>query len=156
VHPLRSFAQRFGSRPWFIRMVRLIVPIDGVLQKATGARFGLTEVAGIDGLVLTTIGRRSGEPRSVTLIYAERAGSYVVAGSNWGGQRHPAWSANLLAEPQATVSVHGRTEKVKARLVTGAERERCWALLLEHWPAYATYQDRIDRTIRVFVLEPVR
>ena len=155
MNPLRWCVRTFGGQRWFVPVFKTIIPVDGVLQRATGARFGLTDVAGIDGLLLTTTGRRSGMPRTVSLIYAPRDGQYVVAGSNWGGQRHPAWSANLLTDPVATVTVRGRTERVKARLVDGVERERCWTLLVDRWPAYDSYADRAGREIRIFVLDPL-
>ncbi len=155
MNPFRRFVHRFGGRRWFPRVFRRVIPLDATLRRWTSARIGLTDLAGLTGLLLTTTGRRSGEPRTVALIYVEDGGNYVVAGSNWGGRRHPAWSANLLADPVATVTVAGHALRVKAHLAEGPERARCWALLLRSWPAYAAYATRADREIRVFVLEPV-
>jgi deazaflavin-dependent oxidoreductase (nitroreductase family) len=81
----------------------------------------------------------------------------VVAGSNWGQADHPAWSANLLACPDVTVRVDGERVAVRARLVSGEERQELWPLLVETWPAFETYAARAsDREIRVFVLERCR
>lgn len=154
MNPLRWFVHRFGGQRWFPAVFRRIVPADGWLRRVSNARVGLTDVAGIHGLLLTTTGRRTGEPRTVALMYVPSESGYVVAGSNWGGRTHPAWSTNLLAEPLATVTVAGRTESVKARLVEGAERDDYWRLLLRSWPAYTVYEARVDRDIRVFLLEP--
>jgi deazaflavin-dependent oxidoreductase (nitroreductase family) len=80
----------------------------------------------------------------------------VVIGSNWGKNRQPAWSLNLLADPRATVTIGGRHLPVEARVATGAERERLWGLLLTEWPAYETYVERAGgRDIRVFRLAPL-
>lgn len=140
---------------WFSRVAKWIVPVDTAVQRRTHGRIALTNVVGITALLLTTTGRRSGEQRTVSLLYVEGPDGHVVAGSNWGGPRHPAWSANLLAHPRATVTVGGRTEHVVGRLADGAERDRLWLLLSASWPAYDAYADRAGRDIRVFVLSPV-
>lgn len=109
----------------------------------------------IPSLVITTIGRRSGKPRSNPLLYVPDGDAYVVIGSNWGQTQQPAWSLNLLAEPTAEVDVRGRRIPVRAVLATGAERDRLWQLLVTEWPAYRAYVERAgDREIRVFRLEP--
>ena len=107
-------------------------------------------------LILTTTGRRSGQPRRNPLLYVRDGDAFVVIGSNWGKNRQPAWSLNLLADPRATVTIGGRHLPVEARVATGAERERLWGLLLAEWPAYETYVERAGgRDIRVFRLAPL-
>jgi deazaflavin-dependent oxidoreductase (nitroreductase family) len=145
--------RRVGREPWFPRVFGWIVPLDTFVHRLSGGRFGLTDLGGVDSLLLTTTGRRSGEPRTVALTCAPYRGDYLVAGSNWGGERHPAWSTNLLAEPAASITAHGRTWPVRARLLAGEERERMWAVLAEHWPPYNAYAARANREIRVFLLE---
>jgi len=110
--------------------------------------------AGRPLLLLTTTGARTGQPRTVPLIYAEHPAGYVVTASNWGQPHHPAWSGNLLANPDATVYVAGRNIPVRARLVEGTERRALWSLVTAIWPAYDTYATRSGRDIRVFLLEP--
>lgn len=88
------------------------------------------------------------------LLYARDGDDIVVVGSNWGQARHPSWSANLLADPAAVVEVDGERTHVRAALCTGADRDRAWALLFEVWPAYATYDRRAGRDLRVFRLTP--
>jgi deazaflavin-dependent oxidoreductase (nitroreductase family) len=154
VNPIRAFALRFGGELWFTAAAKRFIGLDGAIQQRTRARFGLLSLAGVDGLLLTTTGRRSGSRRTVPLLYVPTADGYLVAGSNWGGELHPAWSGNLLAEPAATVAVGGRVERVSARLVEGAERDRLWPLLTRAWPGYRGYARRAGREIRVFVLGP--
>jgi deazaflavin-dependent oxidoreductase (nitroreductase family) len=152
VNPLGVVARSLGGVSWFSRVAKWIVPVDTAVQRRTRGRVALTTVVGINALLLTTVGRRSGEPRTVSLLYVDGPEGYVVAGSNWGGPHHPAWSANLLADPTATVTVAGRTERVTSHLAEGAERAELWALLTARWPAYDAYADRSGRDIRVFVL----
>jgi deazaflavin-dependent oxidoreductase (nitroreductase family) len=152
VNPLGTLVRRLGSMSWFPAVTKRIVGLDGAVLRSTRGRFGLISLASVDGLLLTTTGRRSGERRTVPLLYVKVPDGYLVAGSNWGGEAHPAWSANLLADPAAMVTVDGRTLPVTARLAEGEERERLWPLLTRTWPAYNTYADRAGREIRVFTL----
>lgn len=153
---LRGVFAGLGKSRAFAVLGRALVPADRVLLRISGGRVGVGAAVGLRTLLLTTIGRRSGEPRQVPLLYVERGGGYVVIGSNWGGEAHPAWSANLLAQPKATVSVHGRTIDVTGRLLTGDERREMWDAVAAYWPAYDRYAVRAaHRDIRVFLLEPV-
>jgi deazaflavin-dependent oxidoreductase (nitroreductase family) len=157
VDGLRRVFAGFGKSKAFGVLGRALVPADRVLLRVSGGRVGIGAAVGLRTLLLTTIGRRSGEPRQVPLLYVERGGGYVVLGSNWGGESHPAWSANLLANPKATVAISGRTAEVTGRLLTGAEREEMWDAVAEYWPAYDRYAVRAaHREIRAFLLEPVR
>ncbi|MEU0538124.1 nitroreductase family deazaflavin-dependent oxidoreductase [Amycolatopsis tolypomycina] len=129
---MRGVFAGFGKSRAFAVLGRALVPADRVLL------------------------RISGEPRQVPLLYVERAGGYVVIGSNWGGEAHPSWSANLLANPAATVALHGHTIDVAGRLLTGDERREMWDAVSAYWPAYDRYAVRAEhREIRVFLLEPV-
>ncbi len=104
--------------------------------------------------LLTTTGRRSGQPRTTPVLYVSEGDGFVVAASNLGRDAHPAWLHNLRAEPRASVQVRGRSVPVRARIATGAERERQWQRLLAIQPRFTTFQERTDREIPVLVLEP--
>jgi len=102
---------------------------------------------------LTTTGRRTGESRTAALLYVSDGGRAVVIASNFGRRNHPAWSLNLLAHPEAILTVDGFERAVRARLATDAERERYWRRALRFWPGYEGYRRRAGREIRMFVLE---
>lgn len=106
-------------------------------------------------LLLTTTGRKSGEPRIMPLIYGETGdGAYVVIASKGGAPRHPAWYLNLLAEPQVEVQVIEDKFPAKARIASGDERERLWVMQEKLYPPYKEYQERAGkREIPVIVLE---
>jgi deazaflavin-dependent oxidoreductase (nitroreductase family) len=104
-------------------------------------------------LVLTTTGRKSGEPRKFALIYDSRGDDLVVVASKGGAPDHPGWYKNLLAHPDASVQVRGERFDVRARTAEGAEREELWRLMNRSWPNYDTYATRTDREIPVVVLE---
>jgi deazaflavin-dependent oxidoreductase (nitroreductase family) len=152
---LANLARRLGHRRWFARTFRVLVPLDRALGRMTRGRVVALHIDGLPSLLITTTGRKSGEPRTNPLLYAPDGDGYVVIGSNWGQQHHPAWSGNLLANPHATVTLDGRTIPVRAELAVGAERDRLLNLALEIWPAYQTYIERSGREIRIFRLTPV-
>lgn len=147
---IASLARRLGGTRLFALIGRLYMPLDRRLGAASPRLLAL----GLPSLLITTTGRKSGQARTNPLLYAADGDAFVVIGSNWGQTHHPAWSANLLADPRATVVVAGVTIEVVARLAEGAERERLRGLLLAMWPAYAVYEKRAGgRDLRLFRLE---
>jgi deazaflavin-dependent oxidoreductase (nitroreductase family) len=146
--------RRLGRQKWFSEMGRVVVPVDRYIGRVSRGRINVLAIIGMKSLMLTTTGRRSGQPRCQPLLYVPDGDAYVVVGSNWGGPKHPGWSANLLADPSATVDVRGRRIPVRAVLAKGAERDRLWELVQQTWPAYENYAARTDRTIRLFRLVP--
>lgn len=147
-------ARRLGQRQAVITFARLvIVPIDRFLARLTNGRLVLFGMRELPGLLLTTTGRHSGEPRTVPLLYLADGDDFLVVGSNFGRRAHPAWSSNLLANPDATVTVRGTTIPVRAHLAEGAERDALLVKLKRHWPAYGSYEVWADgRVLRVFRL----
>jgi deazaflavin-dependent oxidoreductase (nitroreductase family) len=105
-------------------------------------------------VTLTTMGRRSGQPRPVRLYAWENGSDLVVVGSRGGAAHDPAWVANLRANPLATVTRGRRDMPIRGREVAGEEREGLWRLIVERFPPYERYQRRTDRRIPLFVLEP--
>ncbi len=104
-------------------------------------------------LILTTTGRRTGEPRSTPLIYGQRGKDHVVVASKGGAEEHPAWYLNLTEHPEVTVQVRGDRFNARARTATADEKPDLWRLMTERWPAYDEYQRKTGREIPVVVLE---
>src|SRR3954447_553901 len=121
--------------------------------EATDGREG-HEWQGTQTLILTTTGRKSGEPRKSPLIYAEHDGAYLVVASKGGAPEPPAWYLNLQADPTAEIQVLGRKLEVRARDATPQEQPELWKIMTGEWPAYDEYQTKTDRPIPVVVLEP--
>jgi deazaflavin-dependent oxidoreductase (nitroreductase family) len=147
-------ARWLGHQRWFAVVGRRLVPVDRALQRITRGRIDALGRRSLPTLLLTTVGSKSGLPRTVPLLYATDSEGYVVTASNWGQQHHPAWSGNLIASPDATVEIGGRTVPVRAELAEGALRKQLWGIVTKVWPAYDTYEERSGRTIRVFRLTP--
>ncbi|MEY9864127.1 deazaflavin-dependent oxidoreductase (nitroreductase family) [Catenulispora sp. GAS73] len=157
-NPWNALITRLGRQKWFAATFKGVAPhVDRFLGRATGGRVFMLAGTGIPTLLLTTTGRKSGQPRTVPLLYSRHEGALVVVGSNWGQQQHPAWALNLLANPEATVAVRGKSGPVHARVIEGEERERVWnTLLTKNWPGYENYAERSGRHINIFALEPVK
>ena len=105
-------------------------------------------------LLLTTTGRKSGEPRALPLIYGTVGESYVVIASKGGMPTHPLWYRNLQARPECELMVGAKSVSARARDAEGDERERLWAQMAEIYPPYRDYQKATEREIPVVVLDP--
>ena len=117
----------------------------GLSRPETGSRFGM--------LRLTTIGRRSGQPRIAIIWYYEDGPNIVTLAMNGWGDKEPAWWLNLQAQPDTTVQLSGETRAVRARAATGDERDRLWGAFAEATDLRKTY--RLSRTTSVDALRGV-
>ncbi len=104
-------------------------------------------------LILTTTGRKSGEPRPQALIFGEHDGAYVLVASKGGAPDHPDWYKNLVANPRVQVQVLADRFEAIARTAHGAERQQLWTLMTGEWPDYDEYTKRTEREIPVVVLD---
>lgn len=104
-------------------------------------------------LLLTTVGRRSGEKRTSPLVYGTVGAAYIIIGSKGGADTHPHWYANLRANPRVEVQVAQESFAARARVVTGPEREKIWAQMVQEFPFYSQYQKKTTREIPVVVIE---
>uniref|UniRef100_A0AAU2JHC6 Nitroreductase family deazaflavin-dependent oxidoreductase n=1 Tax=Streptomyces sp. NBC_00049 TaxID=2903617 RepID=A0AAU2JHC6_9ACTN len=110
---------------------------------------------GTQTLLLTTVGRVSGNPVRTPLIYGEDNGRFLIVASKGGDPEHPLWYRNLTARPDVRIQVGDRTLQGTARTATSEERAAFWPLMVKHWPAYDEYQTKTDREIPIVVIDPV-
>jgi deazaflavin-dependent oxidoreductase (nitroreductase family) len=121
--------------------------------RETGGEVGHIWKEGSTILLLTTIGRKTGEPRTKPLIYAEDGDRYVIVASRGGAPKHPSWYENLAQNPEVEVQVLDEVFPARARTALGEERERLWRKANEVWPHYDEYAEKTEREIPVVVLE---
>ena len=134
---------------------RVMPPIESVIAALTGRNVQLSALL-VPSLILTTTGAKSGLARESVLMYtADGYGRAIVAGTNWAASSHPAWTYNLLANPEAEITVRGRRYAVRASLIEGDARERVWRHLESQWPEYRAYERDSGRTVRLFRLRLV-
>lgn len=146
----RAFAgTKAGS--WTIRK---LMPLDRAIMMRTEGRLTALGPIGAPTMLLETTGRKSGAKRLSPLLFARDGGTVIVVGSNFGQDHHPAWTGNLLAEPQATVKIGGKNIPMTAQLLEGAEAEAAYQKMNDVAAVYSVYRGRTARAIRVFRLTP--
>jgi deazaflavin-dependent oxidoreductase (nitroreductase family) len=136
---------------------RVLHRLDRLSYRLTRGRHTLSSwLSGLPVVMLTTTGARTGRQRTSPVIAVPDGDNLVVIGSNWGQRQHPGWYYNLLAHPEATVTVGGVSRRVRARAAAGEERDRLWQRDLEVYPGRRAYARRAGkRPIPVVVLAPV-
>jgi deazaflavin-dependent oxidoreductase (nitroreductase family) len=124
------------------------------LIKLTGGKVGWQVAMPV--LELTTIGRKSGQPRSVLLTSPHQEGdAWVVVASRGGDDTHPAWFLNLRDNPEVEVSLKGGAKQpMRARVAGAEERARLWPKITAEFKNYAQYQTKTEREIPLVFLEP--
>jgi len=113
------------------------------------------EVEGMhrEGLVLlTTTGAKTGQPRTTPMMFHRDGDRILVIASNAGAPKDPDWYRNLVREPHVTVEVGDETYPALATVLTGADRERKWAMLTETYPFFTEHEQTAGRTIPVVAL----
>lgn len=108
---------------------------------------------GVPTLLLTTTGRKSGNPLLLPLIYGKDGDRFVVVASRGGAPTHPAWYLNLVAQPTVHVQVAADKFAARASTASDAERARLWPIMTKVFPTYDEYQRKTARQIPVVVLE---
>ncbi|MGA0566793.1 nitroreductase/quinone reductase family protein [Rathayibacter sp. KR2-224] len=144
------------SRTRFFRKVGPIVmpPLERATAFVTRGRVQLSGLL-VPSLVLHTIGAKSGIERETPLMYCpEPGGRMLVTGSNFARNVHPAWTTNLMANPDAVAVVRGKPITVHAELIGDDERESVWDYIQRQWPGYRGYERASGRVLRIFRLTP--
>ena len=139
-------------------MVRLAHRADKAALRLTRGRHSLTSILTAQPLItLTTVGAKSGQPRSVPLLAIPDGDDIILIASTWGQTKHPAWYYNLRAHPEATITREGQSRVYTAEELAGEERERCWGLAVRLYRGYEAYKARTGgRAIPVMRLAPKR
>ena len=133
---------------------RLFYTLHRAIYRLSGGRI-FSRMVGCPVVLLTTTGRKSGEPRTAPLLGFEEGQSIVVIPSNAGKKRYPSWYLNLRANAQAEVQVGAQIRQVKAREASVEERERLWQRIVTYYGGYQAYRERTERHIPVIILDPV-
>ncbi|MDP9457055.1 MAG: nitroreductase family deazaflavin-dependent oxidoreductase [Actinomycetota bacterium] len=139
---------------WFF--ARTLHHLDTPVYRLTKGRHTFANlVSGLPVVMLTTVGRRSGRPRTVPVLGIPDGETTAVIASNYGQRHHPAWCHNLRANPEASISIDGVSRRVTVHEAEGAKRERIMRRAVEIYPGWRAYERRAsNRRIAVFVLTP--
>jgi deazaflavin-dependent oxidoreductase (nitroreductase family) len=143
--PMKPHEEVFDSpRGWVARHIRSYVQSEG----RKGHRWN-----GVQTLLLTTRGRRSGKLRRTALIYGRDGDRYLVVASNGGAKKHPSWYLNLVDNPEVEVQVGADTFAARALTAPAEDKSRLWRLMASIWPDYDRYQTKAERDIPLIILE---
>jgi len=143
------------------RLFRFIAPrampkIERWINSISRGRVQLSGLL-VHSLVLYSTGAHTGVQRQTELMYTpDGRGRAIVAGTSFAREHHPAWTYNLLAHPDAVISVRGRRMAVRATAIGDEYREEAWRRIQRQWPGYRAYERESGRTVRLFLLQPVR
>ncbi|MEY2470146.1 MAG: hypothetical protein QOF21_2844 [Actinomycetota bacterium] len=134
-------------------LLKVAPTIDKALIPRTKGRFSSTGKDKV-GLV-TTIGAKTGQPRTHPLVLIDQGDTLLAIASNYGRPPHTAWSHNLLANPECEVEFKGPRTPYRAELLTGEARDAAWKTAVDFYAGYARYKERCaPREIRIFRLRP--
>lgn len=152
---IKTFFQWWSSKPHFSKFMPHIIPhADRFVSRITGGKTTLTRMM-MPMIVLTAVGAKSGKERDTPLAAFPYEGGWIVIASNFGREKHPAWSGNLIANPQAWAEPGTGKVPVTAVMLEGDERQTAWDHVLKRWSTFAAYDERTpNREIRVFHLVP--
>jgi len=133
--------------------LRLVGKANAPIYRLTGGRVG-GKLGKAPILLLTTTGRKSGQPRTAPVLYLADEDRFVVINTNAGNDKTPAWSLNLRANPEAEVEIGRKRIPVRSRLAEGEERADLWRRHMQQYEGWDFYESQLDREVGVFVLEP--
>ncbi len=135
---------------------RTLHHLDRPVLRFSHGRYSLTSIlAGLPVVMVTTLGAKSGQPRSLPLVAIPDGESVILIASNFGQRHHPAWYYNLHAYPEVQLTYEGQTVGYVARETTSEERERCWQRAVDLYSGYTRYKECAgQRQIGVFLLTP--
>ena len=136
------------------RFIRVFVGAHRRILAASGGRI-LGRLGGHPLIILTTTGRKTGQPRSTLVIGIPDGPNWLVVASNGGAATQPLWVRNIAAYPEVTVRRGKRTAAFRARILPEGERASRWPALSAAYPAYDKMQAKTDRPLPVIALEPM-
>lgn len=136
-------------------LIKCFMAFNTFLIRISGGRLGTQLSAGRRVLILHTVGRKSGQPRAIPILYFRDGENFFIVGSNWGREKHADWYFNLKNDPRAQLELAGKKIAVLARDATGDEFARLWKYATEQYPRYHDYQKNTTRSIPIVVFEPV-
>ena len=133
-------------------VVRWMTKANTWVYRATGGKVGNKFMRGAPVCLITTVGRKSGQKRTVALIYLQDGDDVVLVASKGGMEHHPQWYLNMEANEAVEVEIGTTVTPMKARRASDEEKAAYWPRLLDVYPDYADYQARTTRNIPVMVL----
>ena len=144
---------RFLNAPWVTFFMRWMAKGNTWIYKRSNGKLGGT-FQGAPVALLTTTGRKTGEPRVSPLLYLREGDRVILGASRGGSDKHPLWYLNLKANPKVSVQIKDEILALTARDANEAERKQYWPKMVAMYPSYDDYQSWTDRTIPIVICDP--
>jgi deazaflavin-dependent oxidoreductase (nitroreductase family) len=135
-------------------VVKVMSVVNVWLYRATGGWLGSRFRYGAPVCLVTVIGRKSGRPLTVPLLYLQRGREVVLVASKGGMSHHPLWYHNMMANPRVEVEIGRDKQPMLVRRASDDEKRQLWPELVKMYPDYDDYQARTTRNIPVLILAP--
>ena len=147
-------APRGLNSPQTTTIIKWMSRAQTFLYKKTGGRLGGKFLQGAPVALLTTTGRKTGEPRVSPLLYLREGNRVVLVASKGGAANNPMWYLNLKANPTVSIQIKDEVLHLRARDATDAERAQYWPRLTEMYTSFDDYQSWTDRVIPIVICDP--
>lgn len=128
--------------------------ITSAVYRGTNGKIGGKFLKGSPVALLTTIGRKTGEPRTSPVLYLREGDRVIIAASRAGSDKHPMWYLNLKANPNVTIQIKGDVLHLTAREATEPERADYWPKLVAMYSSFEDYESWTDRVIPILICDP--
>lgn len=136
------------------RVIKAMSRANTWAYRATGGRLGGRFLRGAPVMLLTTVGRKTGQRHTTPLLYLRDGDRVVTVASKGGMDHHPLWYHNLVANPDVEVQIGAAVAPMRASTADDGEKATLWPKLVTMYPDYANYQERTSRNIPVVILTP--
>jgi deazaflavin-dependent oxidoreductase (nitroreductase family) len=147
-------APRGLNSPQTTTIIKWMSRAQTFVYKKTGGKLGGKFLQGAPVALLTTTGRKTGEPRVSPLLYLREGNRIVLVASKGGSASNPMWYLNLKANPEVSVQIKDEVLHLIARDATEAERAQYWPRLVQMYTSFDDYQSWTDRVIPVVICDP--
>jgi len=141
------------NAPWVTFFMKWMAKGNAWIYKRSNGKLGGT-FQGAPVALLTTTGRKTGEPRVSPLLYLREGDRVILGASRSGSDKHPLWYLNLKANPKVSVQIKDEILALTARDANEAERKQYWPKMVAMYPSYDDYQSWTDRTIPIVICDP--
>lgn len=135
-------------------VIKVMSLVNAWIYRLSGGKIGGRWMYGAPILLLTTVGRKSGETRTAPLLYLEDGPRVIIVGSQGGMAKDPQWVRNIDANPEVGIEIGATKRAMRGRRGSAEEKAHYWPALCKMYPDYADYQARTTREIPIVILEP--
>ena len=141
------------NAPWVTPFIKWMGKGNTWIYRLSSGRLG-GKIQNAPVALLTTTGRKTGEPRVSPLLYLREGNRVILVASRGGSDKHPLWYLNLKANPQVSVQIKDEVLRLQARDATEQEREQYWPKLDAMYPSFGDYRSWTDRVIPIIICDP--